>query len=113
MLLLFQSFVKKVAIKVTDLIPQRSWISKWFNTSQSDGDVLDETENPEEIESEEDIQKPPPSKRPCIRMDVTHPPGTFSIQPRATTVLNSTSPSKQQYSILNETVNVTSENDSF
>ncbi|XP_034175843.2 uncharacterized protein LOC117602222 [Osmia lignaria lignaria] len=88
------SFVKKVATKVTDLIPQKSWISKWFNSSQSDGDVLNNSENPEEVESEEDIQKPPPLKRPCIRMDVTHPPGTFSIQPRTKSTVNKASPSK-------------------
>ncbi|XP_076171189.1 uncharacterized protein LOC143148596 isoform X2 [Ptiloglossa arizonensis] len=95
------SFVKKVATKVTDLIPQRSWISKWFNSSQNE-DVLDDSENPEEVESEEEIQKPPPSKRPCIRMDVTHPPGTFLIQPRAKAPFNKASSSKQQYSIHNE-----------
>ncbi|CAL7935883.1 unnamed protein product [Xylocopa violacea] len=94
------SFVKKVATKMTDLIPQRSWISKWFNSSQNE-DVLEDNENPEEVESEEDIQKPPPLKRPCIRMDVTHPPGTFSIQPRAK-ISNKSSPCKQQYSIHNE-----------
>ncbi|XP_076669913.1 uncharacterized protein LOC143369614 isoform X3 [Andrena cerasifolii] len=77
------SFVKKVATKVTDLIPQRSWISKWFNLSQ-------------------DSEKPPPLKRLCIRMDVTHPPGTFSIQPGAKAPLNNVSPSKQQYSVHDE-----------
>ncbi|XP_076646128.1 uncharacterized protein LOC143355299 isoform X2 [Halictus rubicundus] len=93
------SFVKKVATKVTDLIPQRSWISKWFNSSQNEEDILeDNTENPEEVESEEEVQKPPPLKRPCIRMDVTHPPGTFTIQTRAKTPLSKASPSKQQYS---------------
>ncbi|XP_031831679.1 nuclear pore complex protein Nup153 isoform X2 [Nomia melanderi] len=97
------SFVKKVATKVTDLIPQRSWISKWFNSSQNEDDILDDTENREEIESEEDIQKPPPLKRPCIRMDVTHPPGTFTIQPRTKAPLNQASPSKQQYSVHNVT----------
>nr|XP_012146022.1 PREDICTED: nuclear pore complex protein Nup153-like isoform X2 [Megachile rotundata] len=96
------SFVKKVATKVTDLIPQKSWISKWFNSSQSDGDVLNNSESPEEVEPEEDIQKPPPLKRPCIRMDVTHPPGTFSIQPRTKSTINKASPSKQQCSINNE-----------
>ncbi|XP_078033634.1 uncharacterized protein LOC144468193 [Augochlora pura] len=97
------SFVKKVATKVTDLIPQRSWISKWFNSSQNEEDVLDDIENPEEIESEEDVQKPPPLKRPCIRMDVTHPPGTFTIQTRVKPPLSKTSPSKQQYSAHNVT----------
>ncbi|OAD55887.1 E3 SUMO-protein ligase RanBP2 [Eufriesea mexicana] len=100
------SFVKKVATKVTDLIPQRLWISKWFHSSQNDEDVLENNENPEEeeeVESEEDIQKPPPLKRPCIRMDVTHPPGTFTIQPRAKSTVNKTNPSKQQYSIHDET----------
>ncbi|KOC65161.1 Nuclear pore complex protein Nup153 [Habropoda laboriosa] len=96
------SFVKKVATKVTDLIPQRSWISKWFNSSQNEGDMLDDNENPEEVESEEDIQKPPPLKRPCIRMDVTHPPGTFLIKPRTKPTINRASSSKQQYSFHNE-----------
>lgn len=96
------SFVKKVATKVTDLIPQKSWISKWFNSSQSDGDVLNNTENPEEVETEEDIQNPPPLKRPCIRMDVTHPPGTFLIQPRSKSTNNKASSSKQQCSIHDE-----------
>lgn len=97
------SFVKKVATKVTDLLPQKLWISKWFNTSQNDEDILEDNENPEEVELEEDIQKPPPLKRPCIRMDVTHPPGTFSIQPRAKSTVNKASSSKQQYFIHNET----------
>ncbi|KAG7189471.1 hypothetical protein KM043_017166 [Ampulex compressa] len=82
------SFVKKVATKVTDFIPQRSWISKWFNSSQGNGDVSNDADNVEEVELEEDVQQPPPSKRPRIRMDVTHPPGTFSIQPRAKTLSN-------------------------
>ncbi|XP_050580343.1 nuclear pore complex protein Nup153 isoform X4 [Bombus affinis] len=97
------SFVKKVATKVTDLLPQRLWISKWFNTSQNDEDILEDNGNPEEVESEEDIQKPPPLKRPCIRMDVSHPPGTFSIQPRTKSTINKASPSKQQYFIHDET----------
>lgn len=89
---------------MTDLLPQRLWISKWFNTSQNDEDILEDNGNPEEVESEEDIQKPPPLKRPCIRMDVSHPPGTFSIQPRTKSTINKTSPSKQQYFIHDETV---------
>ncbi|XP_054000519.1 nuclear pore complex protein Nup153 [Hylaeus anthracinus] len=97
------SFVKKVATKVTDLIPQRSWITKWFNSSHNEGDVLDDSENPEEVESEEEIQKPPPLKRPRIRMDITYPPGTFLIQTTAKTPLNKASSPKQQYSIHNET----------
>ncbi|EFN85696.1 nuclear pore complex protein Nup153 [Harpegnathos saltator] len=97
------SFVKKVATKVTDFIPQRSWISKWFNTSQGSEETLDVRENPEESEFIDDAQQPPPSKRPRIRMDVTHPPGTFSIQPRGKTALNTVDSSKKQYSIQNET----------
>lgn len=95
-----------MATKVTDFIPQKSWISKWFNSSQNEEDILDDNGNPEEVESEEDIQKPPPLKRPCIRMDITHPPGTFSIQARTKQTINKASPSKQQYSIHNETVNI-------
>ncbi|XP_026828517.1 nuclear pore complex protein Nup153 isoform X1 [Ooceraea biroi] len=92
------SFVRKVATKVTDFI-QPSWISKWFNTSQSNEDVLDSRENiEEEVEYEDDAQQAPPSKRSRIRMDVIHPPGTFSIQTRVKSALN-VDLSKEQYPV--------------
>ncbi|XP_018392225.1 PREDICTED: nuclear pore complex protein Nup153 [Cyphomyrmex costatus] len=96
------SFVRKVATKVTDFIPQSSWISKWFNTSQSNEDALEGRGNIEETEFKDDVQQPPPSKRPRIRMDMIHPPGTFSIQTRVKTALNTIEPSKEQYPIHNE-----------
>ncbi|XP_011168476.1 nuclear pore complex protein Nup153 isoform X2 [Solenopsis invicta] len=96
------SFVRKVATKVTDFIPQSSWISKWFNTSQGNEDALDGTENIVETELEDDAQQPPPSKRARIRMDVIHPPGTFSIQSRVKTALNTVEPSKGQYPVNND-----------
>ncbi|XP_018360934.1 PREDICTED: nuclear pore complex protein Nup153 isoform X1 [Trachymyrmex cornetzi] len=95
------SFVRKMATKVTDFIPQSSWISKWFNTSQSNEDALENTRNIEETELEDDVQQPP-SKRSRIRMDVIHPPGTFSIQTRVKTALNTVESSKEQYPIHNE-----------
>lgn len=98
-----QSFVKRVANKAKDLIPQSSWISgfgKWFNTSQGNEDTSESRENTEETELEDDVQQPP-NKRSCIRMDVTHPPGTFSIQSRKT-VLNTMDSSKEQYPVHNE-----------
>ncbi|XP_012056245.1 PREDICTED: nuclear pore complex protein Nup153 [Atta cephalotes] len=95
------SFVRKMATKVTDFIPQSSWISKWFNTSQSNEDALENRRNIEETELEDDVQQPP-SKRSRIRMDVIHPPGTFSIQTRVKTALNTVEPSKEQYSVHNE-----------
>lgn len=82
------SFVKKVATKVTDLIPQRSWISKWFNSSEDNGEVLNNSVNAECEESTEEVQQAPPAKRPRIRMDVIHPPGTFNIQLRNKSSLN-------------------------
>lgn len=97
------SFVKKVATKVTDFIPQPSWISKWFNTSQGNGDISNDNENLEETELEEDIEKPPPSKRPRIRTDITHPPGTFSVRPNVKTSNSTTNISKEKYSIQNDT----------
>ncbi|XP_046734727.1 nuclear pore complex protein Nup153-like [Diprion similis] len=97
------SFVKKVATKVTDLIPQRSWISKWFNSSQDNGEMLNNEENLEGSENEQESQQPPPSKRPRIRMDVTHPPGTFNIQPRSRISDNEVDPQKEDYVIHNET----------
>jgi len=99
-----QSFVRKVATKVTDFIPQSSWISKWFNTSQGNEDALESRGNIEETELDDDMQQPPPSKRSRIRMDVIHPPGTFSIQTRAKTALNTVDPSKEQYTIHSEMV---------
>lgn len=100
-----QSFVRKVATKVTDFIPQSSWISKWFNTSQGNEDTLESRQNIEETELEDDTQQPPPSKRSRIRMDVIHPPGTFSIQTRVKTALNVVEPSKEQYPIHSDVVN--------
>lgn len=94
-----QSFVRKVATKVTDFIPQSSWISKWFNTSQGNEDPLEGRGNVEETELEDDVQQPPPSKRARIRMDVIHPPGTFSIQTRVKTALNTVELSKEQYPV--------------
>lgn len=92
--------MRKVATKVTDFIPQSSWISKWFNTSQGNEDVLEGRDSIEETELEDDVQQPP-SKRSRIRMDVTHPPGTFSIQTRVKTALNTVEPSKEQYPVHN------------
>lgn len=94
-----------MATKVTDFIPQSSWISKWFNTSQSnEEDALEDRGNIDETELEDDVQQPPPSKRSRIRMDVIHPPGTFSIQTRVKTALNTIEPSKEQYPVHNEMV---------
>jgi nuclear pore complex protein Nup153 len=88
-----------MATKVTDFI-QPSWISKWFNTSQSNEDNLDSRENiEEEAEFEDDVQQGPPSKRSRIRMDVIHPPGTFSIQKRVKAALNTVDLSKEQYPV--------------
>ncbi|KAI4491711.1 hypothetical protein M0804_003103 [Polistes exclamans] len=96
------SFVKKVATRVTEFIPQPLWISKWFNTSQGNGDVSNDTENLEEGEPEEDMEKPPPSKRPRIRTDITHPPGTFSVRSNVTSH-NKTKDLKGKYSTQNDT----------
>lgn len=99
------SFVKKVATKVTDFIPQRSWISKWFNTSQNNGDILNDADNTEESDPEEEVQRQsPPLKRPRIRMDVTHPPGTFAILPRNKATFNEADSQKEQFPIHPETV---------
>jgi len=90
-----------MATKVTDFIPQSSWISKWFNPLQGNEDALDNRENTEE--TEDDIQQPP-NKRSRICMDTIHPPGTFSIQTRAKSALNTIEPSKEQYPVHNEVI---------
>ncbi|KAL6442689.1 hypothetical protein ACFW04_002651 [Cataglyphis niger] len=94
------SFVRKMATKVTDFIPQSSWISKWFNPLQGNEDALERRENTEE--TEDDIQQPPPNKRSRICMDTIHPPGTFSIQTRNKSALNTIEHSKEQFSVHNE-----------
>ncbi|XP_072767449.1 nuclear pore complex protein Nup153 isoform X2 [Anoplolepis gracilipes] len=94
------SFVRKMATKVTDFIPQSSWISKWFNPLQGNDDVLESRENIDE--TEDDTQQPPPNKRSRICMDTIHPPGTFSIQTRAKSALNTIESSKEQYLVHNE-----------
>lgn len=97
-----QSFVRKMATKVTDFIPQSSWISKWFNPLQGNEDTLENRECTEE--TEDDIQQPPPNKRSRICMDTIHPPGTFSIQTRIKSALNTIEPSKEQYPVHNEVI---------
>ncbi|XP_070169977.1 nuclear pore complex protein Nup153 [Polyergus mexicanus] len=94
------SFVRKMATKVTDFIPQSSWISKWFNPLQGNEDALESRENIEE--TEDDTQQPPPNKRSRICMDTIHPPGTFSIQTRTKSALNTIEHSKEQFPVHNE-----------
>ncbi|XP_033224227.1 nuclear pore complex protein Nup153 [Belonocnema kinseyi] len=97
------SFVKKVATKVTDLMPQRSWISKWFNNSENNGEMLNDSENAEYEGFAEEVQEAPAAKRPRIRMDVVHPPGTFNIQLRNKSSLNKVDGSKEQFINYDET----------
>lgn len=90
---------------MTDLIPQRSWISKWFNSSEDNGEVLNNSVNAECEESTEEVQQAPPAKRPRIRMDVIHPPGTFNIQLRNKSSLNKVDETKD-FSNHDETVSI-------
>jgi len=62
-----QSFVKKVASKVTGLIPQTSWLSGWFSSSNEVPDIPD-TPQTSRLHNDEDSsvdqqEQPPPSKR--------------------------------------------------
>lgn len=50
--------------------------------------MLNNSENAECEETTEEVQQPPPAKRPRIRMDVIHPPGTFNIQIKNKSSLN-------------------------
>ncbi|XP_014233756.1 nuclear pore complex protein Nup153 [Trichogramma pretiosum] len=94
------SFVRKVATKVSDLMPQNSWISKWFNNSH-DEEELQASEDNDQYQDK--LSQPPPSKRPCIRMDVTHPPGTFSIKRTNRNLAKAEKESKEQQSNHNDT----------
>lgn len=93
---------------MTDLIPQPSWISKWFNSSQDEAGLqATETDNPQYEAYEEQQPQPPPLKRPCIRMDVTHPPGTFTIKPsRSRSAAGDADSLKAHFSNHNETVSI-------
>ncbi|XP_011495607.1 PREDICTED: nuclear pore complex protein Nup153 [Ceratosolen solmsi marchali] len=99
------SLVRKVATKMTDLIPHPSWISKWFNSSQDETTLQDtEAESTQYKGYDEEHLHPPPVKRPCIRIDVTHPPGTFNIKPRSRNLDNIVAEQpKENYTNYNET----------
>ncbi|CAB0029329.1 unnamed protein product [Trichogramma brassicae] len=96
----FSRLSEKVATKVSDLIPQNSWISKWFNNSH-DEEELQASEDNDQYQDK--LSQPPPSKRPCIRMDVTHPPGTFSIKRTNRNLAKAEKESKEQQSNHNDT----------
>ncbi|XP_008558683.1 nuclear pore complex protein Nup153 [Microplitis demolitor] len=105
------SFVKKMATKVTDLIPQRSWISKWFNSPGGNGLAADQDNADEQDVEEESLQ--PPSKRPCIRLDVTHPTETFRIQSRNRITGNTTSNNANIINRIDYTANNINSNEQY
>lgn len=61
-----QSFVKKVASRVSGLIPKSTWLSGWFSptaaTEQQTSDRVEQIINEEE-HFEDALEKPPPAKR--------------------------------------------------
>ena len=69
--------------------------------------MLNDSENIEYEEFAEEVQQAPPAKRPRIRMDVVHPPGTFNIQLRNKSSLNKEGGSKEQFPNHDETVSLT------
>lgn len=75
----FSSSVKKVATKVTEL-PQKLF-SKWFTAAADGDDKSENTQLDDETDEVGETLQPPPIKRPRIRMDRMHPPGTFKIHP--------------------------------
>jgi nuclear pore complex protein Nup153 len=94
---------------MTDLIPHPSWISKWFSSSQDETTLQNtEAENSQYKTYDDKHLHPPPVKRPCIRMDVTHPPGTYTIKPRNRNLENIAEPPKENYSNYNESVSLNS-----
>lgn len=66
--------------------------------------MLNDSENTEYEEFAEEVQEAPAAKRPRIRMDVVHPPGTFNIQLRNKSSLNKVDGSKEQFLNHDETV---------
>jgi nuclear pore complex protein Nup153 len=79
-----QSFVRKVTSRVTNLLPQPSWLSKWFTSSVDIETHRRDAPNSNDSGSEDDdsdtidVQRPP-AKRAKIPLNQRFPPNSFKI----------------------------------
>jgi len=79
-----QSFVRKVTSRVTNLLPQPSWLSKWFTSSVDSEAHRRDTLNSNDSDSEDDDSDTinvhtPPVKRAKIPLNQRFPPNSFKV----------------------------------
>ncbi|PSN48745.1 hypothetical protein C0J52_08912 [Blattella germanica] len=78
------SFVKKVTSHVTNLLPQKTWISKWFTSGNNEiptRDALNSNDSGSEEEDDDVPVLPPPAKRSKIPLNQQFPPNSFNVSP--------------------------------
>ncbi|GFG30688.1 hypothetical protein Cfor_07465 [Coptotermes formosanus] len=78
------SFVRKVTSRVTNLLPQPSWLSKWFTSSVDNEAHRRDALNSNDSDSEDDDSdainvRTPPVKRAKIPLNQRFPPNSFKI----------------------------------
>lgn len=78
------SFVRKVTSRVTNLLPQPSWLSKWFTSSVDNEAHRRDALNSNDPDSEDDDSDAinvhtPPVKRAKIPLNQRFPPNSFKI----------------------------------
>ncbi|XP_049962554.1 nuclear pore complex protein Nup153 [Schistocerca serialis cubense] len=71
------SFVRKVASRVTSFIPQSSWLSKWFVSSNED----DKANSDDQDSDTETVSEYRSSKRPKIDLQRSFPVNSFRVAP--------------------------------
>jgi nuclear pore complex protein Nup153 len=82
-----QSFVKKVTSRVTNLLPQSAWLSKWFASSVDSEAHRKDALNSNDSSSEDDDDDgtvnvhTPPIKRAKIPLNQPFPPNSFKVSP--------------------------------
>ena len=79
-----QSFVRKVTSRVTNLLPQPSWLSKWFTSSLDNEAHRRDALNSNDSDSEDDDSDAinvhtPPVKRAKIPLNQRFPPNSFKV----------------------------------
>jgi len=79
-----QSFVRKVTSRVTNLLPQPSWLSKWFTSSVDNEAQRRDALNSNDSDSEDDDSDSinvhtPPVKRAKIPLNQRFPPNSFKV----------------------------------
>jgi nuclear pore complex protein Nup153 len=85
-MLFLQSFVKKVTSRVTDLLPQPAWLSRWFASSVDSEALRKDAVNSNDSGSDDDEDDSVnvhlhPIKRAKIPLNQPFPPDSFKVSP--------------------------------